>query len=166
MSPTEPHPSNRGIQPEVVGVPIATLGSIVHPATKDNDNLPGFRSHRPRDVFDSVSMSSELRQSRSRLRVRFLFLLSLATALPGRGHRAYGLDLRRIHEHVRRCAVAAVALAPLHAAAIELGDTGLALCDTNFTPECLAPFRSRPPSCKDTLLGSDRKGVRQSGNTT
>ena len=54
MSSTEPHPSNRGIQPGVIGVPIATPGSIVHPARKDNDNLAGFRSHRPRDVLDAT----------------------------------------------------------------------------------------------------------------
>jgi len=54
VSPTEPHPSNRGIQPGVVGVPIATPGSIVHPATKNTDNLAGFRSHHPRGVLDAT----------------------------------------------------------------------------------------------------------------
>jgi hypothetical protein len=47
--------------------------------------------------------------------------------------------------------VAIVALAPLQAVAIEWGDTGVPLCDTNFTPECTHPdVRSRPVQCLDS----------------
>ncbi len=54
MSRTEPDAGNRGVQPGVVGLPIATPGDIVHPARKDNDDLAGFQSHRPRDALDAT----------------------------------------------------------------------------------------------------------------